>query len=140
MARARKLAERYRLEFIDMDEFRINQELFRAIPADLMLRYEFVPCRNGKYTDNLVVWRSDELSTPVNLGQGTAPETFEFARNWWYCIDAPERSIPRLPVAQRGPAGGSDPKLRDAEHGDLALAEGSPAMAHGAGALPAERK
>ena len=38
---------------------------------------------------------------PVNLGQGTAPETFEFARNWWYCIDAPERSVPRLPVAER---------------------------------------
>ena len=40
---ARKLAERYRLEFVDMDEFRIDQELFRSIPADLMLRYGFVP-------------------------------------------------------------------------------------------------
>ena len=38
-SRARKLAERYRLEFVDMDEFRIDQELFRSIPADLMLRY-----------------------------------------------------------------------------------------------------
>ena len=28
-----------------MDEFRIDQELFRPIPADLMLRYGFVPCR-----------------------------------------------------------------------------------------------
>ena len=39
------LAERYRLEFVDMDEFRIDQELFRSIPADLMLRYGFVPHR-----------------------------------------------------------------------------------------------
>ena len=45
VARARKLAERYRLEFVDMDEFRIDQELFRSIPADLMLRYGFVPWR-----------------------------------------------------------------------------------------------
>ena len=28
-----------------MDEFRIDQELFRSIPADLMLRYGFVPYR-----------------------------------------------------------------------------------------------
>ena len=27
VARAQKLAERYRLEFVDMDEFRIDQEL-----------------------------------------------------------------------------------------------------------------
>ena len=48
-ARARALAERYRLEFIDMEQFPINQELFRSIPADLMLRYGFVPFRrDGK--------------------------------------------------------------------------------------------
>ena len=28
-----------RLEFVDMDTFRIDQDLFRSIPADLMLRY-----------------------------------------------------------------------------------------------------
>ena len=38
---ARRLAARYRLEFIDMDAFRIDQDLFRSIPADLMLRYGF---------------------------------------------------------------------------------------------------
>ena len=44
-AQARRLAERYRLEFQDMNHFRIDQELFRSIPADLMLRYGFVPYR-----------------------------------------------------------------------------------------------
>ena len=39
---ARRLADRYRLEFVDMDTFRIDQELFRSIPADLMLRYDIV--------------------------------------------------------------------------------------------------
>src|SRR3989442_481485 len=45
VARSRKLAERYHVEFVDMDEFRIDQELFRSIAADLMLRYGFVPHR-----------------------------------------------------------------------------------------------
>ena len=63
VVRARKLAERYRLEFVDMDEFRINQELFRAIPADLMLRYEFVPCR--KDGNALVIVVSDPTNHPM---------------------------------------------------------------------------
>ena len=62
-ARARALAERYRLEFVDMEEFRIDQELFRAIPADLMLRYGFVPHRReGK---SLVIVVSDPTDVPM---------------------------------------------------------------------------
>src|SRR5688572_30037862 len=61
--RARKLAERYRLEFVDMDEFRINQELFRSIPADLMLRYGFVPCR--REGNALVIVVSDPTDLPM---------------------------------------------------------------------------
>ncbi|HEY1308346.1 MAG TPA: GspE/PulE family protein [Vicinamibacterales bacterium] len=45
VTRAKALADRYRLEFVDMNEFRIDQDLFRSIPADLMLRYGFVPHR-----------------------------------------------------------------------------------------------
>jgi type IV pilus assembly protein PilB len=40
---SRKLAERYRFAFIDLREQRIDAELFRTIPADLMFRYNFVP-------------------------------------------------------------------------------------------------
>ncbi len=62
-ARARTLAERYRLEFVDMDDFRIDQELFRTIPADLMLRYGFVPYRReGK---SLVIVVSDPTDIPM---------------------------------------------------------------------------
>ena len=35
LEQARRLADRYRIEFVDMDTFRIDQDLFRAIPADL---------------------------------------------------------------------------------------------------------
>src|SRR3989454_11597265 len=40
---ALKLAERYRFAYIDLREQRIDAELFRTIPADLMFRYNFVP-------------------------------------------------------------------------------------------------
>ncbi|MEO8682104.1 MAG: GspE/PulE family protein [Vicinamibacterales bacterium] len=69
---ARRLAERYRLEFLDMHEFRIDQELFRTIPADLMLRYGFVPYRReGKslvivVSDPSDLLMLDELSVILN--------------------------------------------------------------------------
>ena len=46
-----------------MHEFRIDQELFRSIPADLMLRYGFVPYRrDGKA---LVIVVSDPTDLPM---------------------------------------------------------------------------
>jgi type IV pilus assembly protein PilB len=77
---ARRLAERYRLEFVDMDTFHIDQELFRSIPADLMLRYEFVPHRRvGKALEIVVSDPTDLpmidelgvlLSTPIKVAVG----------------------------------------------------------------------
>jgi type IV pilus assembly protein PilB len=40
---AKKLAERYRCPFVDLREQRIDPELFRSIPAEMMFRYNFVP-------------------------------------------------------------------------------------------------
>ncbi len=40
---ARRLAERYRCPFVDLAEQRIDPDLFRSIPAELMFRYSFVP-------------------------------------------------------------------------------------------------
>ena len=60
---AQRLAKRYRLEFVDMDQFPIDQELFRSIPADLMLRYSFVPYkRQGKA---LVIVVPDPTDLPM---------------------------------------------------------------------------
>lgn len=95
----------------------------------------FVPCRNGVFRDNLIV--HDGLDTVANVGPDTAPETFTFARNYWFRRDAPERSVPRLPGAELAPAGGKDPGFRDEARGDLSLREDSPARGHGADALPA---
>jgi type IV pilus assembly protein PilB len=80
-AQARRLAERYRLEFVDLAQFSIDHELFRAIPADLMLRYGFVPYRREGQALKIVV--SDptdlpmidelagQLATPIKVTVGT---------------------------------------------------------------------
>ena len=69
---ARKLAERYRLSFIDLKEQRIDPELFRTIPADLMFRYNFVPLEVQNNVLSIAVadpsvQMSDEL--PLLLGK-----------------------------------------------------------------------
>ncbi len=72
----------------------------------------FVPCRRGVFENNVVVFRSGEwASGGVNIGPGTAPETFTFAGNRWYCEDAPERSRPRLPVPEKNGVYGEKPSL-----------------------------
>jgi len=40
---AREIAERLGLPFDPLDEFHVEPELFRAIPVETMLRYEFLP-------------------------------------------------------------------------------------------------
>ncbi|NDQ56227.1 MAG: type II/IV secretion system protein [Acidipila sp.] len=55
--RTQRLAERYRCPFVDLREQRIDPELFRSIPADLMFRYNFVPLES--HNNSLVVAVSD---------------------------------------------------------------------------------
>ncbi|HLW82260.1 MAG TPA: GspE/PulE family protein [Candidatus Acidoferrales bacterium] len=55
--KTQKLAERYRVPFIDLSEQRIDPELFRSIPAELMFRYNFVPLESRDHS--LVVVVSD---------------------------------------------------------------------------------
>ena len=74
---AKRLAQRYRVPFIDLREQRIDPELFRTIPADLMFRYNFVPLEQQNNilsiaaADPSLVLLSDELS--LLLGKKLAP-------------------------------------------------------------------
>jgi type IV pilus assembly protein PilB len=73
---ARKLAERYRYAFVDLREQRIDPDLFRTIPADLMFRYNFVPLESHNNVLSIAaadpgqVQMSDEL--PLLLGKKLA--------------------------------------------------------------------
>jgi hypothetical protein len=81
--------------------FRILQE--NSAPS-------FLKSRKGVFSDNVIVFDSTAWSEGgVNIGGGTAPETFTFERNWWYCADQPARSKPRLPTAERDGVYGRKP-------------------------------
>ena len=56
-ARAQSLAHRYRCEFVDLKNFRIQHDLFRTVPVDMMFRYNFVPLE--QHEDRLVIAVSD---------------------------------------------------------------------------------
>jgi type IV pilus assembly protein PilB len=60
-AEAQALARRYRYEFVDLKEAHIDHELFRAVPVDLMFRYNFVPLKAENGTLEIA------LSDPRNL-------------------------------------------------------------------------
>ncbi|HEY2461560.1 MAG TPA: GspE/PulE family protein [Candidatus Acidoferrum sp.] len=70
---SRKLAERYRYPFIDLLEQRIDPELFRTIPADLMFRYNFVPLELQGNLLAIAVANPNEISVsdelPLLLGK-----------------------------------------------------------------------
>ena len=55
--RAQMLARRYRSEFVDLKNFRIEHELFKSVPVDMMFRYNFVPLE--QHEDRLVIAVSD---------------------------------------------------------------------------------
>src|ERR1700686_3191567 len=71
--RSRRTAERYRCPFVDLNEARIDPELFRTIPAELMFRFNFVPLEGHDnqlmvaVADPSQVLLSDEL--PLLLGK-----------------------------------------------------------------------
>jgi hypothetical protein len=84
----------------------------------------FVPSRNGEFTDNVIIFDSAHWSEGgVNIGGGTAPETFKFARNWWYCADRPDRSTPKLPTAELDGVYGKDPVAAKDKAGADALSK-----------------
>ncbi|MGH9390555.1 MAG: hypothetical protein ACRD1Z_13145, partial [Vicinamibacteria bacterium] len=62
-ADAKRLAERCRLQFVDLTAFQPDQDLFRSVPVDLMFRYSFLPYKqeDGK----LVVVTADPTNVPV---------------------------------------------------------------------------
>ncbi len=72
MDEARAAATRYRCEFVDLKEVRIDHDLFSSVPVDLMFRYNFVPlkARNGTLDIALADPRNlnliDELAILIN--------------------------------------------------------------------------
>ena len=94
--------------------------------------YEFLPSGNNTLVNNLFYFDRGNLSTYVNIGPNTAPETFTFLNNLWYAHDDPAQSQPTLPIIETGGVVGDDPLFRNPAGGDYHLQSDSPAIARGA--------
>ncbi|MEK7405429.1 MAG: right-handed parallel beta-helix repeat-containing protein, partial [Acidobacteriota bacterium] len=98
----------------------------------------FVPSRNGLFVNNLVVLNHGDLRTFVNVGVGTAPETFVFGSNLWYALDRGADWAGPTYSGGVPPETGSvfqrDPAFADRAGGDYHISLGSPAR--GVGRVP----
>jgi hypothetical protein len=81
----------------------------------------FVLCRDGRFEHNVVVFNKADMPAAVNIGEKTAPETFTFKHNVWFCMDDPAASKPDLPAKETDSLYGQDPKLKDPAKGDLTI-------------------
>ncbi len=70
----------------------------------------FVPCSHVTVKDNKIIFRRSQVQTDINIGDGTAPETFRFEGNQWFAEDRPQASKPKLPVEETGGTYGKDPR------------------------------
>lgn len=70
----------------------------------------FAPCRNVVVRGNRIVFRRAQVTVDINIGLGTAPETFTFANNRWFAEDRPEASKPKLPIPETNGEYGIDPR------------------------------
>jgi hypothetical protein len=91
--------------------------------------YEFLTAQGGTLTNNLVVFTRAAVTTDVNIGSGTDPDSFVFTNNLFYASDDPGRSAPTLPGTETGTLAGLDPLLDESARID----QDSPAA--GAGVL-----
>ncbi len=93
--------------------------------------YEFLPCGNNEFLNNLVWYRRAGISTHVNVGANTDAASFRFGNNLWYAHDQPQNSRPSLPVEETNAIIGQDPKFKDVVSMDYQTASTSPAAARG---------
>jgi hypothetical protein len=97
--------------------------------------YSFLPAQNGRVTNNVFYFSRAELSTFVNVGPDTSPDSFEFTNNLWYAHDDPDASEPSpLPAAEVDGIYGENPGFADAAGADYAITAASPAAGAGVAA------
>ena len=97
--------------------------------------YEFLPCGDNRFGNNLVYFDRSQLSTYVNIGPNTDPASFVFTNNLWFAHDNPSSSTPGLPSPESDGIYSHDPLLNDPSTGDYRIGPESPAV--GTGLSPA---
>ncbi|MHC4661177.1 MAG: right-handed parallel beta-helix repeat-containing protein [Planctomycetota bacterium] len=91
----------------------------------------YIPCRNGRFLNNIIVFNEADLSTYCNVGPDTAPDTFTFSNNLWHCLDNPGFTGPTLPVTETDSIYQQDPDFADPLANDFHITSSSPAAGKG---------
>lgn len=88
-----------------------------------------LPCHGGLFEDNLVVI-DNRVQVWLNVGAGTAPESFRFGRNAWY---SPDGSGPQLPTENEDAiVAVGQPLMNPREDGSCPTAKDGPLWERGA--------
>ncbi len=131
------IGSRAGVAFVGVDGATVRHNLF-VLPGRYAIRIlqesqapEFIPSCNGRFKDNVIVFRSDAMVLPINIGPGTASETYSLSRNVWYCVDKPDHSQPRLAIPEVEGRYGVDPRIQTDGAGSFALPLDSPARPAG---------
>lgn len=93
--------------------------------------YEFLPCGDNRFENNLNFFDSRQARPWVNIGPDTDPAAFRFSNNLWFAHDNPANSKPYMPVPESDGIYGEDPKLKDPSAGDYRIGPDSPATQAG---------
>ncbi len=88
----------------------------------------FTACRNGRFLNNVIAFRSDEVREAINIGGKTQPDTFAFSENAWCCLDRPDdtKRMVRLPTVEANGTYGIVPKFEDPSKGDINIPDRKP--------------
>jgi len=79
--------------------------------ADDPKRKHLTRCRNGVFTNNIVLFSTKKVRYFANLSPKIDTTTFTFANNLWYASDNPAASKPKLPAVETGGVYGVNPQL-----------------------------
>jgi len=106
--------------------FRILQSTVSANGID------FIPSRNGQFVNNIIVF-DDQVSSFVNIGVGTQPDTFRFANNLWFHDSNPSFNYGsiNLPTTEINSIYGQDPQFINPLNENFHILSTSPASNFG---------
>lgn len=89
----------------------------------------FLPCGDNSFKNN-IIWYGN-ISTHVNIGPNTAPNTFVFSHNLWFRHTNPSNSVPNLPAAETSQIAGQNPLFNNISSENFRLTGLSPAINSG---------
>lgn len=99
---------------VDGAEFTENTVLFPEKWIFRMLQENaedgFIRSRNVLIENNSIVFRRSQVSSEINVGPNTSPESFRFSKNRWFAEDRANQSRPKLPTEEKDGVYGRDPR------------------------------